>query len=130
MTMKQKYPHLFSPIQINKTMIKNRIVATPVGARDKKAYGGAGIVITGSMAVDSENSFWAINQPYAFSKYRVADTRKMVLEAHAGGAKIAAELMHVGRNARVPEGQFAFGPCDGINDDGCLVKAMTYEQME
>lgn len=125
-----KYPNLFKPIMINKTMIKNRIIATPVGPRGKKAYGGAGIVITGSIAVDSKNSFWASDMPYAFSKYRVGEVKQMVLEAHAGGAKISAELMHCGRNARVKDGDFAFGPCDGFNDDGCKVKALTKDQLE
>ena len=123
-----KYKHLFTPIMLNKTMIKNRIVATPVGSMVEAAKGGAGIVISHTLPMDMRNSFWS-NEPYAFSKYKVEAARDEVCQVHAYGAKASVELLHCGAVVRVPEGEYALGPCDMVNDYGSKVKAMSVEQM-
>ena len=122
------YKHLFTPIQLNKTMIKNRIVATPVGSMVEAAKGGAGIVISHTLPMDMRNSFWS-NEPYAFSKYNVEGARDEVYQVHRYGAKAAVELLHCGAVVRVPEGEYALGPSEMVNDYGSKVKAMTYEDM-
>jgi len=126
---KLKYPHLFSPITINKTTLKNRIIATPVGDFEKKAMGGAAVVITGSMGVDLPNSMFG-DFPYSFSKYKVEETVNNVRKAHRFGAKISAELFHAGAQARCSDPSVSlFGPCDMVNEEGYIVKGMDESDM-
>ena len=126
---KFKYTNLFSPIKINNMTLKNRIVATPVGDMVEAARGGAGMVITHTLSMDLRNSFWS-NEPYSFSKYKVEHEKKELAKVHAYGAKCSAELLHCGAVIKVPDGEYALGPCDMINDRGSKVRAMTYEDME
>lgn len=125
-----KYKNLFSPIMINKMMVKNRIVATPTSEDfEEKAIGGAGIVIAGHSIVEyGKSSFLKPNQPIAFEKYQVQETCQRIRRIHQYGAKASIELMHAGKYARVID--FAMGPDDEIREDGTVVKAMTTEMME
>ena len=123
-----KYQKMFSPIKINNMTLKNRIIATPVGDMVLAAKGGAGMVITHTLSMDMRNSFWS-NEPYAFSKYKVEQQKKELAKVHAYGAKCSAELLHCGAVVKVPDGEYALGPCDMINDRGSKVRAMTYEDM-
>ena len=123
-----KYPNLFSPIKINHMTLKNRIVATPVGNMVEAAKGGAAMVITHTLSMDMRNSFWS-NEPYSFSKYKVEHEKNELAKVHAYGAKCSAELLHCGAVVKVPDGEYALGPCDMVNDRGSKVRAMTYEDM-
>ena len=125
-----KYKHLFTPIKINNTVLKNRIVATPCGVDIvKAAKGGAAVVITHTLPMDYRNSYWS-NEPYAFSKYKVEGVKNELAKVHAYGCKCSAELLHCGAVVKVAEGDHALGPCDMINDRGSAVKAMTKEDMD
>lgn len=124
-----KYPHLFQPIKINGLMIKNRIVATPVGPFNDKSLGGAGLIITGSVFVEPGKSNWfKPDEPYAFDKYEVQSTRERILIAHQAGAKASLELGHAGQYARVHD--YAKGPTGFIREDGVEVVAMDEQMME
>ena len=55
-----EYPHLFSPIQLNKLTLRNRIVAAPIGELyEPKARGGAGLVVCGHTIVEPGRSSFA-----------------------------------------------------------------------
>lgn len=125
-----KYPHLFSPIKINNMMVRNRIVATPMGNKFfDKSLGGAGIVIAGSVITEpGRSSCMSADEPYAFSKYEVEKTRQRILIAHQGGAKASIEIFHAGQYARVKD--YAKGPTGFVRGDGVEVKEMTEEMME
>jgi 2,4-dienoyl-CoA reductase-like NADH-dependent reductase (Old Yellow Enzyme family)/thioredoxin reductase len=125
-----KYPNLFSPIKINDMLVRNRIVATPIGQNFfDKSLGGPGIVIAGSVIAEPGKSSWAsADEPYAFSKYEVEKTRQRILIARQAGAKASIEIGHAGQYARVKD--FAKGPCGFIREDGVEVKEMTEEMME
>ncbi len=125
-----KYPHLFSPIKINSMIVRNRIVATPMGHNFfDKSLGGAGIVIAGSVITEPGKSSWASpDEPYAFSKYEVEKTRQRVLIAHQAGAKASIEIGNAGQYARVKD--YAKGSTGFIRADGVEVKEMTEEMME
>ncbi len=126
----EKYKNLFTPIKINNTVLKNRIVATPCGVDIvKAAKGGAAVVITHTLPMDYRNSYWS-NEPYAFSKYKVEAVKDELAQIHAYGAKCSAELLHCGAVVKVADGEYALGPCDMVNDRGSQVKAMTQEDMD
>ena len=119
-----KFEKLFSPIKINQLMVRNRIVATPVGDEfEEKALGGAGIVICGHTIVDpGRSSFASPDEPYAFHKYEVEKTQSRIRRAHQAGAKASIEIFHAGQYARVKE--YAIGPLGFIREDGVEVKQM------
>ena len=125
-----KYKNLFRPIKINQTIIKNRIVAAPIGdVFEEKAIGGAGIVVAGHAIVEyGRSSFASPTEPDVFSKYEVEKTVERVRKIHAGGAKASIEIFHGGRYARVLD--FAVGPHDEVRKDGVVVKAMDEQMMK
>ncbi len=122
--------YLFKPIKINRMMVKNRIVAAPVGDTfEEKALGGAGIVIAGHAIVDyGRSSFASADEKDIFSKYEVEKTVERIRKIHAGGAKASIELFHGGLYARVKE--YAIGPNDETRSDGIQVKAMDEALMQ
>lgn len=124
------FEHLFSPIKINKTLIKNRVVAAPIGDYfEEKAMGGAGIVIAGHAIVEPGfSSFASADEPYIFSKYEYEDTRRRILQIHRGGAMASIELFHGGLDARVKD--FAKGPNTFKRKDGTQVVAMDESMMQ
>ena len=77
-----KYKNLFTPIKINQTIIKNRIVAAPIGdVFEEKAIGGAGIVVAGHAIVEyGRSSFASPTEPDVFSKYEVEKTVEAIKE--------------------------------------------------
>lgn len=123
------FPHLFSPLRLGRVTTKNRIVATPTGDFfEDKALGGAGIVITGHAIVEPGRSSYASpDEPDAFFKYEVEDTRRRVLKAHQAGAKASLEIFHGGLHARVKD--FARGPVSFVREDGVEVRGMTEADM-
>ena len=97
--MSVQYPNLFRPLKINGTVLKNRIVSTPLGLIDISELNGPGYVIKGSVAVDAPNSMWA-DLPYAFSRHAVDDTHDWIIKAHSRGMKAGVELIHCGNQAK------------------------------
>lgn len=124
-----RYPNLFSPLQINKLVTKNRIVATPTGDTfEEKALGGAGIVIAGHAIVEpGHSSFASADEPDAFAKYEVEETRRRVLRIHQAGAKASIEIFHAGEHARAHG--FARGPVSYQRADGLPVRGLTEDDM-
>lgn len=125
-----EFKHLFSPIYINRTFVKNRIVAAPIGDYfEEKAMGGAGVVIAGHAIVEpGRSSFASPDEPYIFQKYEYEKTRNRVLQIQRGGAKASIELFHGGCDARVKD--FAKGPCTFTRKDGTQVVGMDEELMQ
>ena len=125
-----KYSNLFSPIHINKILIKNRIIAAPTGDYfEEKAMGGAGIVVAGHAIVEPGfSSFASADEPYIFQKYEYEKTRNRILQIQRSGAKASIELFHGGCDARVKD--FAKGPCTFTRKDGTQVVGMDEAMME
>ncbi len=123
------FKFLFSPIMINQTIVKNRIVAAPVNDTfEEKALGGAGIVIAGHAIVEPGlSSYKSGDEVYLFDKYQRQDTRRRVLQVQQAGAKASIEIFHGGKEARVKD--FAKGPHDMVREDGTIVKAMDENMM-
>lgn len=124
------YPHLFAPIKINGMVARNRIIASPIGdIYEEKALGGAGIVIAGAAIVDpGRSSCMSADEPFLFSKYRIAEAQEKIRKCHQSGAKASLELFHAGQYARVKD--YAVGPMAFTREDGTQVKALTPDMME
>lgn len=126
-----KVEALFSPLKVNGMMLRNRIVAAPMGiiASHKiisstnygaisawdRSMGGSALVHIPGEGVD------------LFSKYELDVTREQINVAKQDGAKVACE---VGFFSMVPDEEgYVYGPMDGIRFDGLKMKAFTYEKM-
>jgi 2,4-dienoyl-CoA reductase (NADPH2) len=107
-----KYPHLFSPIQVNTMVLKNRIVMTAmhlgytpggqvtdrlVGFYALRARGGAGLIIVGGCTIDP----WAGMADMISIKDDtfLPGLERLASAVKGGGAKIAAQLYQAGRYA-------------------------------
>lgn len=125
------FPNLFTPIKINSLMLRNRVVATPIGAfcSKEKATGGTGLFIMGGSIVNDPRAFFG-PMPYLFDKYERQNTRAKLDMFHQGGGKVSLEIMHSGQFGRVEKGDFVWGPCDGVREDGVEIRALDEIEME
>ena len=135
--MKTSFPHLFSPILINSLMLKNRVLAAPMGVPrahlvsstyyggislpDKARGGSAGVVVSSYGPAD------IVGAGNPFDKYARDVTRETLSVLEEGGAAGIMEFsFHPLKN---PDGTVQM-PSDGICYTGEMGKAMTVEQME
>lgn len=127
-----KYPNLFTPLKVNGMMLKNRIIAAPIGEEfSEKALGGAAMVICGHTIVEpGRSSFASGNEPSGFFKYEVEKTQEKIRICHRAGARASIEIFHAGQYARVLPGEYAVGPCSFIRDDKVEVRALDEAGME
>jgi 2,4-dienoyl-CoA reductase-like NADH-dependent reductase (Old Yellow Enzyme family)/thioredoxin reductase len=124
------YPNLFKPIKINNMLLRNRIVSTPCGlVHREKACGGAALFILGGGQVDDPRGSFG-RMPYVFSKYARENTRAQLDASRQGGSKVSLEIYHNGIYGIVPEGDFVWGPCDGVRQDGVQIKGLNEKGME
>jgi 2,4-dienoyl-CoA reductase (NADPH2) len=109
--MNPHYPHLFEPLDLGFTQLKNRIIMgsmhtgleeTKDGFQRMAAYfaerarGGAGLIITGGVAPDI--SGWV--SPFSIRLTSPAQARqhRLITSAvHAEGGKICMQILHTGR---------------------------------
>ncbi len=133
--MTVKYQHLFSPLKINKLMLKNRIFASPMGIIPThkiisstnygnmsvfdKALGGTALVHIGGGIGDGEHSI--------FAKYNRDVTREQISVCRQAGARCGLEL---GLFSPMNSDGMVFGPIDGIRFDGRKMKMMTEADMD
>ena len=119
--MANPYPHLFAPLDLGFTTLKNRVLmgSMHTGLEDgrrhfpamaafyaERARGGVGLIVTGGFAPNIEG--WA--KPFAGTLATPAAARRHreVTDAvHAEGSKIALQILHTGRYAYQP---FAVAP--------------------
>jgi 2,4-dienoyl-CoA reductase-like NADH-dependent reductase (Old Yellow Enzyme family) len=111
-----RYPRLFSPIQLNKLTIRNRIVSTAhaevyaeegglPGERylryyEEKARGGLGLAICGGsspVSMDSPQSWWrSVNLA---TDRVIAPLQRLADVMHRHGARIMIQATHMGRRS-------------------------------
>jgi 2,4-dienoyl-CoA reductase-like NADH-dependent reductase (Old Yellow Enzyme family) len=125
--MPASYPHLFSPITINKTEIRNRIFSTghdtylPEGGlpsdaliayQRARAKGGAGLIIIQVVGVH-ESARYTSELLMGTSDDCIPSFRRLIEAIHAEGTKVFVQLFHPGRELLGrPEGvlQSAYAP--------------------
>ena len=110
----ERYPHLFSPLQIGPVTARNRIMQTAhvklftddgidslrnVAYQVARAKGGAGLLITGNRLIHPTSTTGMPRFAYQYLKGALEIDRKMTSGVHEHGALIFAQLNHFGLNA-------------------------------
>jgi 2,4-dienoyl-CoA reductase (NADPH2) len=106
-----KYPHLFAPLDLGFTTLRNRTLmgSMHTGLEEEKggyekmaayfgerAAGGVGLIVTGGIAPDV--SGWTGPFATRLTSKSAAEKHKVVTEAvHKHGGKIAMQILHTGR---------------------------------
>lgn len=114
--MSDAYPHLFEPLDLGFTTLRNRVVmgSMHTGLEDyfwnfpklaayfeERAKGGVGLIVTGGLSVNYRAWFYpgsgTVNRSFDILPHRLV-TRAV----HRHGGKIALQLIHTGRYAHHP----------------------------
>ncbi len=129
--MSNQFPHLLSPTNIGKVVIRNRIVTAPMwtgfATRDgsvtprmvayyaEKAKGGAGLVIIEYAYIDQIGSKSIGDQLGVYDDECLTGLALLAQSIHDWGAKCALQICHAGAMAFLPVPPF-LGPSDGLLD--------------
>lgn len=128
--MKCKYPKLFSPLKVNKVVLKNRIISAPLGSLTDKSLSGIGMIIRGSSGSIDAPRMRLVPGSYCFEDiFKAAAVREQVSIIRQRGAKAEFEICHHGQFAYVEQGDYVIGPVSFVRDDGIEVKAMDEKMM-
>jgi len=115
------FPHLFRPLDLGSIRLANRIVMGSMHTRletlDRpleriarfyvdRARGGAALIITGGFSPNAEG-LMEPGAPLFDSPEQLGEHRPITQAVHDAGGRIALQILHAGRYARVPE---AVGP--------------------
>lgn len=110
------FPHLFSPLTIRRTTLRNRVVMLPIAPRltndgrpcdrDLRFYGaraaaGTALIITGGTLADHRMSSRSGSLWEAAPAANVAAFRRLVEVVHAAGTHIFGQLLHPRQGAIV-----------------------------
>ena len=119
----RNYPHLFEPLDLGFTTLKNRIFMASMHMRfelmgqaadraaafyAERAKGGAALIITGGYAPNPQGVMDA-GAHYLNAPDQVEEQKKIPDAVHAAGGKIALQILHAGRYAKVDD---LVGPSD------------------
>ncbi|POP52779.1 NADPH-dependent 2,4-dienoyl-CoA reductase [Zhongshania marina] len=115
-TENQHYPHLFTPLDLGFTQLKNRVVmgSMHTGLEDRfwqfpklaayfaeRAKGGVGLMITGGYSPN--RSGWLYPGASTFnSRLDIRNHRKVTKAVHQAGGKICLQILHAGRYSYHP----------------------------
>lgn len=114
--MSNAYPHLFAPLDLGFTTLKNRVLmgSMHTGLEERgdfervaefyaeRAAGDVGLIVTGGMAPNREGGVFP-GAAGLFTDEDIANHRKVTDRVHAEGGKIAMQILHAGRYAYSPE---------------------------
>ena len=126
-----KYPKLFSPLLINKLVLKNRIFYAPVEAYLDRARAGAAVMMRGTSGTLNDPRCRISPGKWLFSDpLEVRRIKEEVMILKRAGSLTSLEVMHAGIWAKVPAGDYVVGPSDGRRDDGVEIRGMDREMMQ
>ena len=110
------YPNLLAPLDLGATTLRNRVLmgSMHVGLEDdqrdlgklaafyaERANGGVGLIVTGGFSISRTG--WLLPLAGKMTNDREVRRHRPVTDAaHAGGAKIALQLLHAGRYSYHP----------------------------
>ena len=115
------YPHLFQPLDLGFTQLKNRVVmgSMHLGLEEaehgfermaafyaERAAGGVALIVTGGIGPNAEGGV-GIGAAIMTTPREAAEHRLVTDAVHAAGGKIAMQILHTGRYAYNPN---AVGP--------------------
>lgn len=134
-----RYPNLFKPLKVRNLILKNRIMAAPVGSINvtvdyyldhlaAKARGGACLITIGSCPVDDERANLT-SFSIGFTKNNMALLFEILSVIKQNGAKASIELIHAGQWANYTK-KNPIGPVEFVREDGIRVEAMDEKMME
>jgi 2,4-dienoyl-CoA reductase (NADPH2) len=107
------YPHLFRPLDLGFTTLKNRVIMgsmhtgleeAPNGHKRMAAFfaerakGGVGLIVTGGIGPNDEGATHAVTKRLN-SDEAVEHHKEVTAAVHAHGAKICMQILHTGRYA-------------------------------
>ena len=111
------YPHLFRPLDLGFTQLKNRVLMgsmhtgleeLPNGHKHMAAFyaerarGGVGLIVTGGIGPNEEGSTHPMTR--RLDNDEAVNHHKMVTDAvHIAGGKICMQILHTGRYAYTPK---------------------------
>ena len=113
--MQNKYPHLFSPVNIGKVTLRNRVVMAAMGMSQAdngfvnkavlnhyaaRAQGGVGAVIVEVTCVDTPLGLNTKGMLVIDDDKYIPGMRQLAEVIHEGGAKAFLQISHTGRGAR------------------------------
>jgi 2,4-dienoyl-CoA reductase (NADPH2) len=115
-TVDSPYPHLFSPVTVGRTTIRNRTAMLPMGTRlcpdgtvndaerawsEERARGGLGVMIAGGALVHPTSNTRSnpVGLVEGWHERGVEGQRRRVDAVHAHGTKIFGQFLHLGRDA-------------------------------
>ncbi len=113
--MNQKYPHLFSPVNIGSVTLRNRVVMAAMGMSQSdngfvnqavlnhyaaRAEGGVGAVVVEVTCVDAPQGLNTRGMLVIDDDKYIPGMRKLAAVIHEGGAKAFLQISHTGRGAR------------------------------
>jgi 2,4-dienoyl-CoA reductase (NADPH2) len=119
--MSSSYPQLFAPLDLGFVCLPNRIVMGSMHTRletldrpverisrfyVERARGGAGLIVTGGFSPNAEGLMEPGGPRFDRAEH-IAEHRPVTEAVHAAGGRIALQILHAGRYARIPE---AVGP--------------------
>lgn len=111
-----KYPHLFQPLDLGFTQLKNRVLmgSMHTGLEEEKngfdklaafyaerARGGVGLIVTGGISPNFRGRVSPFGSELS-KPWHVAKHRKVTEAVHANGGKICMQILHTGRYAYHP----------------------------
>jgi len=110
------YPHLFAPLDLGFTTLKNRVLmgSMHTGLEETKdwnrvatfyaerAAGGVALMVTGGMAPNKEGGVFP-GAAGLFTQEDIANHRIVTDRVHGEGGKIAMQILHAGRYAYSPD---------------------------
>ncbi|NLB28811.1 MAG: hypothetical protein GX823_01070, partial [Clostridiales bacterium] len=136
-----KYPNLFEPVILGKTLYKNRIFYSPTGYKEqpvdepasyyeRKAIGGAASVCVGDGAV-AEDGLARFNQLRLDLKTTVPALEQISSAIARHGAVPAIEILHGGNCAHYSASVSGklYGPTHMVTEAGLEVFEMTEEMI-
>ena len=110
------YPHLFQPLDLGFTKLKNRVVmgSMHLGLEEaehgfermaafyaERAAGGAALIVTGGIGPNAEGGV-GLGAAVMTTPEEAAEHRIVTDAVHAAGGKIAMQILHTGRYAYNP----------------------------
>lgn len=125
-----KYPLLFSPLKINKLVLKNRIFYAPVEYYHDRALAGASVMMRGTSGTLEDPKCRIKPGKWLFAPSEMPRVKKELSEIKRAGSFASLEVMHAGICAYAEKDGYVIGPCDGISPKGHRIVGMTKEMME